>query len=236
MSLNLNADNAEIVKFNNIANQWWDVEGPMAMLHKINPFRIKFIQDQADLNNSRILDVGCGGGILTEALAQLSSAILVTGIDLAKTPLTVAKAHAKKFRLRIGYRSSSPEQLAKACPEKYDVITCLEVLEHVPNPKKIIKACAKLAKPGGHIFFSTINRNLKSFICVIIGAEYVLRLLPQGTHSYNKFIKPEELEVWAQECGLALKRVVSMKYNPFFKIFSLQEGADVNYIMHFTRQ
>lgn len=233
MSQSDNVDLNEIDKFSNLAKLWWDTTGKMGMLHVINPLRMAFIEKHTDLANRRVLDVGCGGGILTEALAKAGAH--VTGIDLAKTPLEVAKQHAKQEGLDIDYRYESVSNLQKKHTGKFDVIACLEMLEHVPDPSMIIKDCVQLLKPDGHIFFSTINRNFKAYLFAIIGAEYILRIMPKGTHSYKKLIRPAELQRWALDNGLVLTKISSFMYNPIKKSFKLKDKADINYITHFVR-
>lgn len=233
MSQQNNVDLNEIDKFSKLANLWWDTQGKMGMLHVINPLRMSFIEKHAELAGRKVLDVGCGGGILTEALAKAGAN--ATGIDLAKTPLEVAKQHAEKEGLTIDYRYESSSDLVKTHAGKFDVIACLEMLEHVPDPSAIIKDCVQLLKPDGHIFFSTINRNFKSYLFAILGAEYVLRIMPKGTHEYKKLIRPTELEQWGRDHGLVLKETSSFIYNPIKKTFKLKDKADVNYITHFVR-
>jgi 2-polyprenyl-6-hydroxyphenyl methylase/3-demethylubiquinone-9 3-methyltransferase len=223
-----NVDADEIRKFDRLAKTWWDPDGAMGMLHVINPLRTNFIKKNASLKGKKVLDVGCGGGILTESLAREGAE--ATGIDLAETPLKIASQHAEQAGLSIEYLAKNVEDLARERPHAYDVVACCEALEHVPDPGKIIDCCAALLKPGGTLFFSTINRNLKSFLFAIIGAEYVLRMLPRGTHHYSKLIKPQEIDQWAGANGFSLADVSSFMYNPFTKTFKLKSRADVNYI------
>jgi 2-polyprenyl-6-hydroxyphenyl methylase/3-demethylubiquinone-9 3-methyltransferase len=228
-----NIDSAEIAKFDALASRWWDPEGEFKSLHEINPLRLDYIRQRANLDGSRILDVGCGGGILAESMATKGAT--VTGIDMAEKPLGVARLHQAESGTNVEYLRSTAEELAEARAGEFDVVTCLEMLEHVPSPAKIIAACTKLVKPGGDVFFSTINRNPKSFLFAIVGAEYVLRLLPAGTHEYEKFIRPSELDGWARAVGLALQSSIGMHYNPVTREYSLGPNVDVNYLMHFRR-
>lgn len=228
-----NIDTAEIAKFDALASRWWDPEGDFRPLHEINPLRLDYIRQRADLDGSKVLDVGCGGGILAESMAQKGAQ--VTGIDMAEKPLGVARLHQAESGTDVEYLQSTAEDLATERAGRYDVVTCLEMLEHVPSPASIISACCTLVKPGGDVFFSTINRNPKSFLFAIIGAEYVLNMLPKGTHEYEKLIRPSELESWARNAGLALKGSIGMHYNPLTKEYSLGPNVDVNYLMHFRR-
>lgn len=230
-----NADEQEIAKFNKVAQLWWDPHGKMGNLHVINPLRKKFILDQIDTPQPRILDVGCGGGILAEALAK--SGAQVTGIDLSQFSLEAARRHARAEGLEIDYRYESAEQLVQEQAGSFDAVTCMEMLEHVPDPSKVIAACAQALKPGGRAFFSTINRTPKAFLFAIVGGEYILRLLPRGTHSYGKLIRPQELRDWAQASGLEYAGVASLMYNPFTKKFKVApEKEDVNYMAHFIKK
>jgi len=229
-----NTDYEEIKKFDEVAQIWWDPQGSMGTLHTINPLRTQFIAGNLNLHNCTILDVGCGGGILTEALAR--SGAQVTGIDLSEASLEIAKRHAKEQGLNIDYRYESIEGVAGKHAGKFDVITCMEMLEHVPEPDKIISACSRLLKPGGHAFFSSINRTFKSFLFAIVGGEYILRLLPKGTHTYKKLIRPVELKLWARENDLEFLRLSSLIYNPFNGKFKVAEKEDVNYMAHFVRK
>lgn len=228
-----NVDPAELAKFNALASRWWDPKGQFRPLHQINPLRLDWIQQQTELRGTRTIDVGCGGGILTEAMAEAGAE--VTGIDLADAPLAVAKLHAMESGADVEYLSASAEQMAAERPGQYDVVTCLEMLEHVPRPSQVVRACAELVRPGGQVFFSTINRTPKAFLFAIVGAEYVLRLLPAGTHEYQKFIRPSELDAWAREAGLELVVSTGMHYNPLTRIYSLGPGLGVNYLMMFRR-
>ena len=234
MTQYVNIDTDEISKFSKLAKNWWDPKGPMGTLHTINPLRTKFITDNAIVNGRKILDVGCGGGILTESLAKAGA--LVTGIDLSKEALEIAKQHAKEQGLDIDYRFEDVEVTAEKHAGEFDVVTCMEVLEHIPDPKKTLAACSKALKPNGHAFFSTINRNLKSLLFAIIIGEYVLRLLTVGTHSYSKLIRPKELKQWGQDNDLEYSKSSSLIYNPFNKSFKVQEKEDVNYMVHFVKK
>jgi 2-polyprenyl-6-hydroxyphenyl methylase/3-demethylubiquinone-9 3-methyltransferase len=225
----LNADPAELAKFSALAHRWWDPESEFKPLHAINPLRLAHIERLAGgLAGKRVIDVGCGGGILSESMAAKGAR--VTGIDLAEKPLKVAMLHRLESGLEVDYRLASAESVAQAEAGQYDVVTCLEVLEHVPDPASTVRACAQLAKPGGRVFFATINRNPKSFLFAIIGAEYVLRLLPKGTHEYAKFITPSELSTFARAGGLSVADLTGMTYNPLTQVYSLGRDVDVNYI------
>jgi len=228
-----NVDPAELAKFDSLASRWWDTEGDFRPLHEINPLRLDWIRQHVKLAGRRALDIGCGGGILTESMAAAKAD--VTGIDMAEGPLAVARLHQHESGAAVDYRQSTAEDLAAKEAGEYDVVTCLEMLEHVPDPSQVIRSCAELVKPGGHVFFSTINRNPKSFLFAIVGAEYVLRLLPSGTHEYAKFIRPSELEAWARIAGLQLAASIGMQYNPLTKEYSLGPSLDVNYLMYFQR-
>lgn len=228
-----NVDPKEIAKFEALAARWWDPHSEFKPLHDINPLRLNFIDERTQLAGKKVIDVGCGGGILAESMAQRGAA--VTGIDMGEAPLSVAKLHSLESGVEVDYQQINAETLAEQQAEQFDVVTCMEMLEHVPDPSKTIAACAKLARPGGQIFFSTINRNPKSFLFAIIGAEYVLRLLPRGTHEYRNFIRPSELESWARHAGLDLQQITGMTYNPLTKHYSLGRDVDVNYMMHFSK-
>lgn len=228
-----NVDPAEVAKFDALASRWWDPDGEFRSLHEINPLRLDWIRQHTSLAGKKIVDIGCGGGILAESMATAGAT--VTGIDMAEGPLAVARLHQHESDAEVEYRQSTAEELASESAESFDVVTCLEMLEHVPDPSLVIRSCAELVKPGGHVFFSTINRNPKSFAFAIVGAEYVLKLLPAGTHEYEKFIRPSELESWARAAGLSLKDSIGMHYNPMTKEYSLGENLDVNYLMYFQR-
>ena len=228
-----NVDAAEVAKFDALASRWWDPDGEFRPLHEINPLRLDWIRQYADLNGRSVVDIGCGGGILAESMAAAGAD--VTGIDMAEGPLAVARLHQVESGASVDYRQSTAEELAAANAGQYDIVTCLEMLEHVPSPAQIITSVHTLLRPGGLAFFSTINRNPKSFMFAIVGAEYVLKLLPAGTHEYRKFIRPSELDSWAREAGLELKASIGMHYNPLTRDYSLGPGLDVNYLMHFVR-
>ncbi|MGI9204932.1 MAG: bifunctional 2-polyprenyl-6-hydroxyphenol methylase/3-demethylubiquinol 3-O-methyltransferase UbiG [Woeseiaceae bacterium] len=228
-----NVDPAEIAKFDALASRWWDPHGEFRPLHQINPLRVDYIRQRVELRDKDVLDVGCGGGILAEAMAE--SGARVTGIDMAEKPLAVARLHQAESGTSVDYRQSTAEDLADEMGAAFDVVTCLEMLEHVPSPKTVIESCTKLVRPGGDVFFSTINRNPKSFLFAIVGAEYLLKLLPAGTHEYEKFIRPSELDEWARQPGLQLMSSIGLHYNPITRDYSLGENVDVNYMMHFRR-
>lgn len=230
-----NVDDNEIDKFDKVSEIWWDLKGEMRGLHAINPFRTKFILETLDIPNPAILDVGCGGGILSEALAK--SGARVTGLDLSLQSLSAARDHARRSGLNIEYLYESVEKVAERDAGRFDVVTCMEMLEHVPDPERIVAACAKALKPGGHAFFATINRTPKGFLFAIVGGEYVLRLLPRGTHTYRKLVRPNELLEWSRASGLDFVRFASLIYNPFTKKFRLAPNtADVNYMGQFTKK
>ena len=226
----INVDPGEIAKFSELAHRWWDPGSEFKPLHDINPLRLDYIDGIAGLNGKTVLDVGCGGGILAESMAQRGAR--VTGIDLADQPLKVAQLHLIESGNQVEYRNVAAEELARELPHHFDVVTCMELLEHVPDPSLTVQACSDLAPPGGHVFFSTINRNLKSYLLAVVGAEYVLKLLPRGTHDYASFIKPSELAGMCRRANLAVTRVTGMTYNPFTKVYSLGRDTDVNYILH----
>ncbi len=226
--LDANVDPGEIAKFEQLASRWWDPNSEFRPLHEINPLRLDFIDQRASLKGKQVLDVGCGGGILAESMAQRGA--IVTGIDMGEAPLAVAKLHLKESGQSVDYQRITAEELANKAPGNFDVVTCMEMLEHVPDPGSTIAACAKLTKPGGHIFFSTINRNPKSWLFAIVGAEYILNLLPRGTHEYMKFIKPSEMERWVRAAKLSVNEFTGMHYNPLIKQYSLGPGVDVNYL------
>lgn len=228
-----NVDDAEIAKFDALASRWWDPAGEFRPLHEINPLRLDYIRQRAALKDSRAIDIGCGGGILAESMA--TSGAGVTGIDMAEGPLAVARLHQAESGTDVEYLRTTAEAYASEHAGEFDVVTCLEMLEHVPEPMKVVASCAELVRPGGDVFFSTINRNPKSFLFAIVGAEYLLRLLPAGTHEYEKFIRPSELEGWARHAGLELNGSIGMQYNPLTREYSLGDDLDVNYLMHFRR-
>ena len=224
-----NVDTHEIEKFNLLAHKWWDPTSEFKPLHEINPLRLNFIKSSVNLKGKKVLDVGCGGGILSESLASVGAD--VTGIDQGDKVIQIAKLHAKESGVKIKYKHINIEDFYKNTDERFDVITCLEMLEHVPDPNSIINTCSKLLKPGGKIFFSTINKNLKAFLFAIIGAEYILNLLPKGTHEYKKFIKPSQLQTWASRNNLSFDSIIGMTYNPITQKYKLSQDTSVNYIV-----
>jgi len=229
----INVDPLELEKFSQLAHRWWDPGAEFKPLHEINPLRLDYIDGIAALRGKRTVDVGCGGGILAEAMAARGAR--VTGIDLAEKPLKVAQLHLLESGLEVDYRLMAAEALALESPRGFGVVTCMELLEHVPDPSATVQACADLAEPGGQVFFATINRNPKSYLLAVVGAEYLLKLLPRGTHDYARFIKPSELSAMCRAAGLRVSGVIGMTYNPFTKIYSLGDDADVNYILHATK-
>ena len=231
-SVNFNQE--ELNKFNKLTDHWWDPKGDFYSLHMLNPLRFNYIKQHTDLKTKKCLDVGCGGGILTESLATKAS--VVTGIDLAENALSVAEKHSTTSNLQnINYEQSSVEDHCEKNESEYDVLTCMEMLEHVPNPEQIVMACSLGIKQGGHLYFSTINRNLKSFLMAIVGAEYILKLLPKGTHEYDQLIKPSELDLWARKADLKLIDLSGVSYNPINETFKLSRDVSVNYMMHFIK-
>ncbi len=230
----LNVDHAEIKKFEELASRWWDPHSEFRPLHEINPLRLGYIDEHSGLNGKRVLDVGCGGGILAESMAAKGAE--VTGIDMGKAPLEVAKLHLLESQQDVDYQLIPVEQLAEQRPAYYDVVTCMEMLEHVPDPGSIINACSKLVKPGGKLFFSTLNRNPKSYLMAIIGAEYLLQMLPKGTHEFAKFIKPSELQTWVREAKLESDDIIGLTYNPLTQAYRLApNNVDVNYMLACTK-
>ena len=227
-----NFDQAELNKFSELAHKWWDKTSEFKPLHDINPLRLNYIDKAISLKGKTVLDVGCGGGILSESMASIGA--VVTGIDLGEKALKVAQLHSLESGVAVDYQFISVEDLAEKQPASFDVVTCLEMLEHVPNPASVVAACAKLVKPGGHVFFSTINRNPKAYLFAVIGAEYVLNMLPRGTHDYAKFIKPSELASFVRPAGLSLLSQIGMSYNPITKHYWLSSDVSVNYMMHTT--
>lgn len=225
----INVDPVELQKFSELAHRWWDPHSEFKPLHDINPLRLGYIDRVAGLKGKRVLDVGCGGGILSEAMSN--SGARVTGIDVGEKPLKVAQMHLLESNLDVEYRNITVEALAEEKPHEYDVITCMEMLEHVPDPASIVNACARLARPGGRVFFSTINRNPKSYLFAILGAEYVLNLLPRGTHDYARFITPSELAGFCRRAELQAEHLIGMSYNPFTKVYALVDDTSVNYIL-----
>jgi len=228
-----NADPAELQKFSELAHRWWDPTSEFKPLHEINPLRLDWIDNCASLAGKKVLDVGCGGGILSESMAARGAN--VTGLDLSEKALGVAKLHLFESSQKVDYQLNSAEAFAAEHPAAFDVVTCMEMLEHVPDPASTIAACARMVKPGGHVFFSTLNRNFKAYLFAIVGAEYVLKLLPRGTHEYAKFIKPSELARHCRNAGLSTEELIGMSYNPLTKIYSLGSDTDVNYLIHARR-
>ncbi|MDP6530512.1 MAG: bifunctional 2-polyprenyl-6-hydroxyphenol methylase/3-demethylubiquinol 3-O-methyltransferase UbiG [Arenicellales bacterium] len=228
-----NIDPTEVAKFESLAARWWDPHSEFRTLHQINPLRLEYIAQRVTLEGARVVDVGCGGGILSEALWTRGAQ--VTGLDAGQAPIAVAKLHAKESGARINYQNTTAESLADELPGGFDLVTCMELLEHVPDPAATVTACAKLLRPGGQAFFSTINRNAKSWLLAIVGGEYLLNLLPRGTHHYEKLIRPSELDAWARKTGLQLTEMIGMHYNPVSRSYRLGPGVEVNYIAHFSR-
>lgn len=226
----INLDPQEIAKFSKLATQWWDVNGEFKSLHDINPLRLQFISQHVALNNKKVIDVGCGGGILSESLSQQGAQ--VTGIDMSEGVLTAARLHQVDTKLNIHYQLMTAEEMAARHANEFDVVTCMELLEHVPNPTSLIQACAALAKPGGAVFFSTINRNPKAYLFAVLGAEYVLKLLPKGTHDYSKFVRPSELASWARMASLEVQMLTGMSYQPLTKQYYLTNDTSVNYLVY----
>jgi 2-polyprenyl-6-hydroxyphenyl methylase/3-demethylubiquinone-9 3-methyltransferase len=233
MTQTANIDPAEIKKFENLASRWWDKQGEFKPLHEMNPLRLNFINTGSTLAEKTVCDVGCGGGILSESMAKCDAN--VTGIDMGKAPLSVARLHALESELEIDYQQITAEEMAQQKPATFDVVTCMELLEHVPDPASIITACFTLLKPGGSVYFSTINRNPKAYALAIVGAEYLMKMLPRGTHDYAKFIKPSELDQWARSAGLELINLKGVSYNPFTGLFSQSQDVDVNYMVQYKR-
>ncbi|MDY0034975.1 MAG: bifunctional 2-polyprenyl-6-hydroxyphenol methylase/3-demethylubiquinol 3-O-methyltransferase UbiG [Zoogloea oleivorans] len=230
----MNADPAELQKFSDLAHRWWDPESEFKPLHQINPLRLDWINNTAQLAGKKVVDIGCGGGILAESMAACGA--LVTGVDLSEKALGVARLHLYESGQTVDYRLISAEDISREAPDSFDVVTCMEMLEHVPDPASTIRACAALVKPGGYVFFSTLNRNIKSYLMAVVGAEYILNLLPKGTHEYAKFIKPSELARYVREAGLDVEELIGMNYNPLNKVYSLGRDTDVNYLMRTSRR
>lgn len=228
-----NIDPQEIAKFEELASKWWDRNSEFKPLHDINPLRLGFIDRIGKLAGKKVLDVGCGGGILSESMAQRGAE--VTGIDMGAAPLKVARLHGLESGVNVTYQQIAVEELAAQQPESFDIVTCMEMLEHVPDPASVIAACAKLVKPGGHLFFSTINRNPKAYMFAIVGAEYLLNMLPKGTHDYAKFIRPSELDGWIRAAELETQDISGMSYNPLSRRYQLGKDIDVNYLVHTIR-
>ena len=230
---NPNIDAAEVAKFEAMAPIWWDKNGVQKALHDINVLRVDYIHQRASLSGKSVLDVACGGGILAEAMAVLGAD--VTGIDAGMAPLTIAKLHLEESGLQINYQLATAEEYAFTHKDRFDVVTCLELLEHVPQPASVVGACKEMVKPGGDVFFATLNRNPKSYLFAIIGAEFILKLVRKGTHTYRKFVKPAELESWGLAAGLRVQDLTGLHYNPFTKKYSMGGNTHVNYMMHFRR-
>lgn len=228
-----NVDHTEISKFEELASRWWDPHSEFRPLHEINPLRLQYIDERAALAGKQIIDVGCGGGLLSESMARAGAE--VTGIDMGEAPLTVARLHQHESGVEVNYEHIAAEAIAQRQPASFDICTCMEMLEHVPDPASVIEACAKLVRPGGTLFFSTINRNPKSWLFAIVGAEYLLRMLPRGTHDYRKFIRPSELARWARAAGLELLDITGMTYNPLTQTYRLGPDVDVNYLACFRK-
>jgi 2-polyprenyl-6-hydroxyphenyl methylase/3-demethylubiquinone-9 3-methyltransferase len=228
-----NIDPKELAKFAALAPVWWDRHGAFKALHDINGLRVGYINRRVPLTGRKVVDLGCGGGILSEAMASLGAE--VTGIDAGEEPLAVAKLHLQESGLRVDYRRAMAEPFAERAPECFDVVTCMELLEHVPDPQSVVAACARLVRPGGDVFFATLNRNLKSLLFAIIGAEMILRLVQRGTHSYHRFVKPSELTAWSERSGLGFQDLTGLHYNPITRRYSLGGNTHVNYLMHFRR-
>jgi 2-polyprenyl-6-hydroxyphenyl methylase/3-demethylubiquinone-9 3-methyltransferase len=225
----MNADPAELQKFSDLAHRWWDPESEFKPLHQINPLRLDWIDSTVQLGGKKVVDIGCGGGILAESMAARGAQ--VTGVDLSEKALGVARLHLYESGQTVDYRLISAEDISREAPASFDVVTCMEMLEHVPDPASTIRACAALVKPGGYVFFSTLNRNIKAYLMAVVGAEYILNLLPKGTHEYAKFIKPSELARYVREAGMDVEELIGMNYNPLNKVYSLGHNTDVNYLM-----
>jgi 2-polyprenyl-6-hydroxyphenyl methylase/3-demethylubiquinone-9 3-methyltransferase len=233
MTEHSNVDPAEVAKFEALASSWWDLEGQSKPLHDINPLRLGYIAERCQLDSADVIDIGCGGGILSEALAE--SGARVTGVDMGDMPLDIAKLHAMEAGLDIHYQQSTAEAMAASHPEQFDAVTCMEMLEHVPDPVAIVKACADLVKPGGDVFLSTLNRHPKAYLLAVLGAEYVLNMLPKGTHDYKRFIRPSELAGWCRQAGLKVENISGLSYNPLTRTYSLGKDVKVNYLVHCRR-
>ncbi len=228
-----NVDPVEIRKFEELASRWWDKNGEFKPLHEINPIRLNFINTGSPLSQKKVLDVGCGGGILSESMAIAGAS--VTGIDMGKAPLSVARLHALESDVDVDYQQITAEQHADEAASQYDIVSCMEMLEHVPDPASVINACSQLVKPGGSVYFSTINRNPKAYMFAILGAEYIMKMLPRGTHDYSKFIRPSELDIWARQAGLESVNIAGLSYNPLTSMFRSSRNVDVNYMVHYQR-
>lgn len=229
----INIDPNEITKFSDLAVHWWDTTGALATLHQINPLRLQWINQYSPLQSKKVIDVGCGGGILTESMNKLGADVM--GIDMSAEAIQIAKLHQHESGTQVKYSQKTAEEAAKENPASYDVVTCLEMLEHVPNAQSVIQACSDLVKTNGDVYFSTLNRNLKSYLFSIVGAEYILKLLPKNTHDFAKFIRPSELAEWARQSGLILKNMIGISYNPLTKEFKLTKDVSVNYIVHMKK-
>ena len=228
-----NIDPEEISRFDAQASRWWDPNGAFKTLHDINPLRLDYIEGRAPLSGRAVLDVGCGGGLLAEGMARRGAQ--VTAVDMSESALTVARIHLMETGLEVDYQLTTAEALAAQRPGEFDVVTCLEMLEHVPDPESVIRSCAALVRPEGHVFFSTINRNPKAYLLAIVGAEYLLNMLPRRTHEYEKFIRPSELHAWCRHSGLTVRDLTGIQYNPLTRDYSLGRNIDVNYLVHATR-
>ena len=228
-----NIDPTEVAKFDNLASDWWDKAGSSKPLHDINPARLQFIASQCTLSAQHAIDIGCGGGILTEGLAEKGA--ICHGIDMSESAISIATSHATASALTIDYQVMTAETLAQTSPQQYDIVTCMEMLEHVPDPASVIHACSQLVKPGGHVFFSTLNRHPKAYLFAVLGAEYLLNLLPKGTHDYQRFIRPSEMAAWCRQANLAVSTLQGISYQPLNKTFHLSDDLKVNYLMHCTR-
>ena len=233
MTQTANIDPSEIKKFEDLASRWWDEHGEFKPLHEMNPLRLNFINNHSPLSGKSVCDIGCGGGILSESMAKCGAT--TTGLDMGKAPLSVARLHAMESELEIDYQQITAEEFAQQHAATFDVITCMEMLEHVPDPSSVIEACCTLVKPGGSVYFSTINRNPKAYMLAIVGAEYLMKMLPRGTHDYSRFIKPSELDEWARNTGLKLNDLKGVSYNPLTGLFSQSQDVDVNYMVHYQR-
>jgi len=233
MTTQINVDPSEVEKFNALATSWWDSEGQSKPLHEINPLRLNFIKQYCKLEDQDIIDVGCGGGILSEALAKNGGQ--VTGIDMGEKALKIAQLHALEAGLSIDYQHITAEQKSQQSAGQFDVVTCMEMLEHVPDPQSVIQACAQLVKPGGHIFFSTLNRHPKAYLLAVLGAEYIMNMLPKGTHDYQRFIRPAEMASWCRQAELEVGNITGISYKPLTKEYSLGDDVKVNYLMHCRR-
>lgn len=228
-----NYDPNEVAKFDALASSWWDTEGQSKPLHEINPLRLAYIKTKCSLENKHVIDVGCGGGILSEALAKNEA--ITTGIDMGEMPLNIARLHALEAALTIDYQQITAEEKAQQSAGEFDVVTCMEMLEHVPDPVSVIQACSQLVKPGGDVFFSTLNRHPKAYLFAVVGAEYIMKMLPKGTHDYKRFIRPSEMASWCRQARLEVSHIIGLSYNPLTKTYSLGDDVKVNYLMHCRR-